>query len=415
MQKRKFIFLFATIILSAGLIGLSTNVMPTGQAVELRLAQVQPPTQPIAPLAAIARLFTSEQIQNDWFAPSFLAQVPVSPEQVITSLKTALGTYQGVQEEGKDYRVIFERGSVPTKIVLNSTGQITGLLFEPPRAKVTNLNEAIAQFKALPGQVSLLVLEDNSQRAAFNATTPLAVGSAFKLAVLDSLNQQIASGKRSWSDIVELQPRWKSLPSGILQTWPDNSQLTVETLASLMISKSDNTATDSLIHWMGRESIEAITPRNRPFLTTRELFLLKSAKNEEFLKRYRASDQTQRRAMLNEVDRLPPPEIDAIGVNPNALDVEWFFTTQELCSLIEKVADLPLMSINPGVANAHDWERVAFKGGSEAGVLNLTTWLKAKNGKRYCVAATWNNETPLEDTQFIALYGGVIESLKSEH
>ncbi|MFL9455456.1 serine hydrolase [Tolypothrix bouteillei VB521301_2] len=48
----------------------------------------------------------------------------------------------------------------------------------------------------------------------------------------------------AWKDVVQLQPSEKSLPSGMLHTWPDGSYLTVQTLASLMISLSDNTATD---------------------------------------------------------------------------------------------------------------------------------------------------------------------------
>jgi beta-lactamase class A len=408
-----FIRLLTTIFLTATLLVVFAKVVPTGQATQLLLAQVQPPTQLMTPKAAIARLFTSEKIQADWFAPTFLAQVPASQvEQIIAMLKTSLGSYKGVQEEGNDYLVIFDHGSVPTKIALDANNRITGLFFETPRAKVSGLDEAIAQLKTLPGKVSLLVLEDNQERAALNATTPLAVGSAFKLAVLDALKSQVASGQRSWSDVVELKPSWKSLPSGILQNWPDGSRLTVETLASLMISQSDNTATDSLIHLVGREAIEVVTPRNRPFLTTRQLFLLKSAKHEALLKRYLAGNESQRRVVLDEVDQLPPPEIGAIGSTPKALDAEWFFTDRELCNLIAKVADLPLMSINPGVATAKDWQRVAYKGGSEPGVLNLTTWLLAKNGKRYCIAATWNDDKPLDETRFMSLYGGIIETLK---
>jgi beta-lactamase class A len=408
-----FVKLLAIIFLSAVVLVLSSQVVPTMRATGLLLAQVQPSTQLMIPKTAIERLFTAEKIQANWFAPTFLAQVPVSQvEQIIMTLKTTLGTYKGVGENGEDYSVMFERGSVPTKIVLNASGQISGLLFESPRAKISSLDEAIAQFKTLPGKISLLVLEDNLERAALNATTPLAVGSAFKLAVLEALKAQIASGKRSWSDVVELQPSWKSLPSGLLQTWPDGSLLTLQSLAALMISQSDNTATDSLIYLVGKEAIEAVAPRNRPFLTTREAFILKSARNEELLKRYRAGDETKRRVVLDDVNKQRLPEVSEIRSTPTALDVEWYFSARELCGSIEKVADLPQMSINPGVANAKDWKRVAFKGGSEPGVLNLTTWLLAKNGKSYCVAATWNNDAPLEETRFMSLYGGVIENLK---
>ncbi len=367
----------------------------------------------MTPKAALERLFTDEQIQADWFAPSFLAQIPIAQVQnIIRSLLAELGNYQEIQSKETDFLVIFERGLIPSNIALDDRGKITGLFFHPPRSKGMSLSEAIEQFKALPGQVSLLVMEDREELIALNADLPLAVGSAFKLAVLNAIQLQIESGKKKWQDLVELQPNWKSLPSGFLQTWPDNSFLTIQTLAALMISQSDNTTTDSLIYLIGIPNIEAITPRNQPFLTTRQAFVLKSNKNSELLNRYRSGNAEERRIVLYEADRQPIPNINDFNSTPSALDVEWFFTARELFSLIEKVADLPLMSINPGVVNANDWEKVAFKGGSEIGVLNLTTWLKAKNGKTYCVVGTWNNDSSLEETRFMSLYGGVIEGLK---
>uniref|UniRef100_A0A0C1NEF4 Beta-lactamase n=1 Tax=Tolypothrix bouteillei VB521301 TaxID=1479485 RepID=A0A0C1NEF4_9CYAN len=92
------------------------------------------------------------------------------------------------------------------------------------------------------------------------------------------------------------------------------------------------------------------------------------------------------------------------------------FTAEELCQLIEQVADLPLMSINPGVANTENWQRVAYKGGSEPGVFNMTTWLQAKNGKNYCVVAIWNNSNAsLEESKFMALYSGVLAKLAANN
>jgi beta-lactamase class A len=228
-----------------------------------------------------------------------------------------------------------------------------------------------------------------------------------------TLKSEISSGKRSWKDVVQLNSSMKSLPSGMLQTWASGSYLTVQSLAALMISISDNTATDTLINLIGRQRIESFSPRNRPFLTTRELFVLKGKENRDLLKRYQTSNQAQRRVILNRLATKPLPDVsDFEGVNPVALDVEWFFTASELCGLISDVADLPLMSINPGVANPKNWQTVAFKGGSEPGVINLTTWLQAKNGKNYCVVATWNNsKAPIEESKFMALYSSIITQL----
>lgn len=107
----------------------------------------------------------------------------------------------------------------------------------------------------------------------------------------------------------------------------------------------------------------------RPFLTTREAFVLKG--DEELLELYRQAGEEGRRALLSQLasEPLPSPEILASG--PRALDVEWFITATELCGLMEQVQDLPLMSINPGVAHPQDWSRVTFKGGSEPGVIRF--------------------------------------------
>jgi hypothetical protein len=91
--------------------------------------------------------------------------------------------------------------------------------------------------------------------------------------------------------------------------------------------------------------------------------------------------------------------------------VEWFFSARELCRLIEGVADLPLMAINPGPVRPKSWRRIAYKGGSEPGVLNLTAFLSSSQGHRYCVVATWNSQTMLDEDLFVSLYSGLLEVL----
>lgn len=79
-----------------------------------------------------------------------------------------------------------------------------------------------------------------------------------------------------------------------------------------------------------------------------------------------------------------------------------------------QVKDLPLMGVNPGVATPQRWQSVAFKGGSEPGVLNFTTALTTSDGDRYCVAATWNDATqPLDETALSRLYSGILAGLQS--
>ncbi len=372
----------------------------------------------ITPKSALKRLFEAENLQSNWFTITFLEDVPLEQLQsIITNLKGEGGRFECLKEIGeknKEYQVFFEKTIITAKIVLDENNRIARLNFGNPVAKFKNIAQISSQFTSLPGEVSLLVLEENSQLVTVNPNNVLAVGSAFKLAVLKALRERIKlEDKYSWGDIIEIKENIKSLPTGILQDWPDGSILTIESLATFMISQSDNTATDILIHWLGKENIEPLILKdNHPLLTTREFFIIKN--NQEILERYRNVNKEQKISILAEIQNYPLPDVEAIEKQPVAIDVEWFFSTQQLCSLIEELHDLPLMQINSGIADKDDWKQIAFKGGSEPGVLNLTTWVQANNGKSYCVSATWNNANEsLDESHFFSLYSGVLELLKS--
>ena len=89
-------------------------------------------------------------------------------------------------------------------------------------------------------------------------------------ASLDALRAEIDGKKRSWKDVVELVPEHRSLPSGILQGWPDHAPMTVYGLAGLMISISDNTATDALLTLVGCNAriTASLALGGRPFQPT---------------------------------------------------------------------------------------------------------------------------------------------------
>jgi beta-lactamase class A len=370
---------------------------------------------PLTPQQALQRLLTAGPVQADWFDPAFLAQVPVTQvQQIVTQYTTQWGKFQSIEGSGSSYTVFMEKASFPSKVVLNAQGQFAGLWFGLAQPlHPASLEESSKPFSTLPGKVSLLVLEDGKVRGTFNADQPLAVGSAFKLAVITALNRQIQAGQHRWDEVIPLNPDWKTLPSGVIRTWPDRTPLTLATYANQMISISDNTAADALLFIAGRDKVEAVSPRNTPFLSTREAFVLKDPANAALLARFRAADTAGKRALLPDLDKLPLPD-PGIFTGPLATDIEWYFTPSELCTLVDGVRDLGAMQINPGIADKKDWQQVAFKGGSEPGVLNLTTALTGKNGHHYCVAATWNNNAALEESKFFTLYGGILASLAAE-
>jgi Beta-lactamase enzyme family len=367
----------------------------------------------VTPYTALERVLVGPTLKAEWFAESFLIGIPLTKvAQVLASVQTEFGPYQSIQPFGENFHAIYERGKQLVKIKLNDLGQINYLLLKPVAVALAP-EEAIEILKSFPGQTNLLILEEDRPIASYNSDLPLAVASSFKLAVLTALQEKIENGDLSWNDVIELRPEDKSF-GGFLVNWFDGAVLTVESLAALMISVSENTATDTLMHLLGREAIIPYESRNKPLLTTREAFVLKSPINEDLLQRYRNGNLSDRLVVLDEVALAPPPDPKLFTNTPTALDVEFFYTPQELCDLMSKVADLPLMIINPGISGSKSWERVAFKGGSEPGVLNVTLLLKSKEGKTYRVSATWNNASAaLDEAVFIDLINRVVVGLLS--
>ncbi len=396
--------------MSALLWTLSVCFLPSTAIAQSIVAQSSLAQNIVPPTEVLSRLFTEPELKREWFADSFLAQISLAEiSQIIQGIEGSIGDYQSIEDVDNGFVLTFERGTVPTHLAANAQGQITGLLFETPQLEVS-VEEAVSALSTLPGDVHILASRNDEEIAAVNADRPLAVGSTFKLLILQVLREQIAAGQRNWDDVILLKEDWKSLPSGFLQTWPEGSQLTIESLATLMISQSDNTATDHLLHIVGRDAVEALSPRNRPFLTTREAFVLKDPANLSVLRRWRRSQE--KKTFLSALAALPLPSAGIFNDGPQSLDVEWFFTARELCKAMNEVADLPLMSVNPGLVDPSSWEKVSFKGGSEPGVENFTTHLIDKNGDRLCVSATWNNKAGIDELNFSTLYRGLIEGMR---
>ena len=101
--------------------------------------------------------------------------------------------------------------------------------------------------------------------------------------MLSELSNQIAEGTAAWDEPLEVRADLRSNPAGQVYQLADGDTLTLREYAEVMISISDDTATDHLIDRLGRESVEAAMARagvtqpelNQPLLATRELFWLK--------------------------------------------------------------------------------------------------------------------------------------------
>ncbi len=350
-----------------------------------------------------------------WFSADFLAQVSAAEvNAVIAGLPATLGAYQNVEYTPSKFVAHFAKGTMDVVIHLDSDMKIDGLLFKPPEIAASSLDDALGTLQRVAGTVSyVIVAKGRPERAALNPSQLLAVGSAFKLAVLNALLDEITGGVRHWNDVVPLAERWKSLPSGVLRTWPAGTPLTLAAYAAEMISISDNTAADALVRIVGPGALTRYAGSNEPFLTTRETFILKSTEGASSRGMYLTVDSAAGRAgVLRRIDALPLPGILQIMTKPD-LAIEWHYSVRDLCKLMERVASLPLMSINPGVADPADFEYIAYKGGSDTGVINMTTMVTTHRGTKLCFSATANDSThEVNENSFEAAYGAALRQLK---
>ena len=255
---------------------------------------------------------------------------------------------------------------------------------------------------------------------ARNEAALMPLGSTFKLYVLATLARDVAQGRRAWDDVVPLEQR--SYPSGILQDWPQGSPVTLHTLATLMISISDNTATDALIAVLGRDNVYATMsdsghddPRaNDPFLTTRELFMLKGGP-QPLRTAYQSGDRDERARILAGLSSVTVDDeaIErAFAGAPVAPEIEWFASARDIADLfvfMRATADLQafeIMSINPGLPDAIDdrWAYAGYKGGSEPGVLHLAWLLTDEAGRGHVLALGWSDpDAPLDESRLDAI------------
>ena len=344
----------------------------------------------------LMELFSVEDSQvANLFDESVLAQVPV--QQLILILKqykSVLGELLEVSGSGGNYTLHFAGGSAPGQLYLNEEDKIIGLWLGHWTLYDDDFTAILEEFKTLEGKVSVAVIRNNEEDVfLYNAEERLAVGSSFKLYVLKAVYEAVEKGELDFDTVVLLKKKDRSIPSGILQDWPAGTPVTVKTLTNLMISISDNTATDNLIGLVGREKVEGLAnERNIPFLKTTELFKLKYTAESGLQDKYLNGTLEEKRAVLPTLVDLKVSASNIVTTPLLIDELEWFFSTRELCGIIYELREADELRINPGLARPDDWYLIAFKGGSEPGVLQYTHLLqKEAEGDYYAVSVTVNN------------------------
>jgi beta-lactamase class A len=384
---------------------------------------------------------------DDLFDKNFLKQVPPAKlTPILEHYFDMIGKVVDVQlrEQKSEYSavcdLIGEKDQVvQMTIALDSKppNSIVGLLFGNPAPMTKDLAAAAAEIAKLPGSTSFGVWKLGGEKpepvVTHEPDRALALGSTFKLYVLGALAKEVTDGKRKLEEVVRLEEKWRSLPSGQMQSWPVGTPVTLQTLASMMISISDNTATDHLLFTLGRGKVEAMlalmgnehAEKSLPFLSTGEMFRLKGAIGGKAADEYASLDAAKKREMLEK--KIDPVLVTEKSVDLSAFaspvhveDIEWFASASDLCRAMDWLRRATesgpaapvrgVLAINPGLSVSKEaFPYVGFKGGSETGVINLTFLLRAKDGTWYAASAGWNDPTEaVEESKLTGLMQRVL-------
>lgn len=399
------------------------------------VVQAPAPATPVETRApALIQLFAGAGDYQADFDDRFRAAIPQAQMNAISAqLREQLGkpvAIERVTPAGPlraDIIVSFERGTATATLQVEATTpyRVTGLRITGTQLRGDTLAAVAAELRALPGAAGLGVYQLETGKPpraliAVNAEAPAPIGSSFKLWLLAEATRQVRAGTRRWSDVVTLGPR--ALPSGQMQGWPTDAPVTLQTLATMMIAISDNTATDTLLSTLGRTRVEAMIATagtaapagTLPLLSTREASAIKA--DLALSTAWAKADVTERRRLLaTNAARLASAPLDPAlfdGTPRASESVEWFASPADMARTLDWIrrhgdrASQQILAINPGIApaTARTFAYVGYKGGSEPGVIAMNLLLNTADGRWFAVTGNWHRaDAGVEEAHFAAL------------
>jgi beta-lactamase class A len=411
-----------TLTLAALVVGLLAAPL-TGPAAGARAPSV--PSSPVGNqlgwfLGTTARLPLSATEISAHFDGQFLAAVTPAELDEILGETPGVMRLVSISTSGAnalEAQVAVAGITLKVQMSVDGLGLIDGLRLAPViGAPFTTWASIDHQLKSLAPGVGFLagrVVGNGrcTQQHGLSPATARPTGSMFKLFVLGALANAVLDHRVGWEQRLTITAADKVGGSGTLVNVPDGTRLTVQQIADLMISESDNTAADMLIALLGRASVEAQVSRwsahaslDVPFLTVSELFALKYDDFPLVADHYLSLDRAQRAAYLTStVDAVTASQEQAAAEPRDINSIEWFAAPTDVCRAFSGLAQLarkPGLSPVGGALSLNDggvdlprarWPSVWFKGGSESGVLTLGYRARDKGGRTFVVVAMIEN------------------------
>ncbi|WP_114519937.1 serine hydrolase [Altererythrobacter sp. ZODW24] len=371
----------------------------------------------------VVAVLMNDMPATEVFTASFLEQVPADRlVGLTTQLESQFGPITGVESVTAEtpsagtMLIRFEKALATANIALSPGGKVAGLLIKGVEPIDDSLAKIVADVEALPGNVGIYyapLATGTEPVLAIDENASLAIGSAFKLYVLSAIAHKVEAGELSWDQVIPVEG--KSFTGGTVFEFPDGAPMTIQTVATLMISISDNSATDMLVRLAGQDALEAelrlsghsAPAANIPFPTTAQFVKLKA--DPGLVELYAGADDESQQLILDKLDeREPMPDLAAVfGDGPNAIDkIEWFASGRDIAGIFRRITELTdttaldIMAVSPSVQDStlEKWDYIGFKGGSEPGVLNVSWLMRDEAGEWHTLIMSWNN-TEAEVTQ----------------
>jgi beta-lactamase class A len=399
------------------------------------MAQVAPAPALTERANQLPEVMAGKIAYDAYFAEGFRAAVPEAQfKQINAQLTAANGPVTKVEGITANtpfsgtVKLGYERAVANVEIAVDPAAPhlVTGMRLTGAETRDDSIAKLSADFAKLSGKRGLLIREltsDGDVQLAIDADAKGAIGSGFKLWVLAETVRAVNAGETRWIELMPLGPDQPS--SATTANWPPSTPMTVQALATAMISVSDNRATDALIRVLDRAKLDAIVAatgyagdpaRTLPVLTTGELFALRSKANAAIAAEWATLTPAQRRDRLaKNRDAIDATKVDAsqFSRTPGPIDsIEWFASPADMAKLLDWLRQdvggeaREILATNPGVAPAlaARFEYIGFKGGSEPGVIAMNFLVQTKAQRWYAVTGFWNDAAkPVHDLTFATL------------
>jgi len=322
--------------------------------------------------------------------PYFLSKLPTDKlVGILKGFKKQEGKCVNIEKiDAKNFLYTTDKSQRAMQLYLDKNEKIRGLWFGNATSYGEKLSAVKEELSKLPGKTSLSYLKNGkAELLSHNPDLPLAIELSSSLFLLKLLSQRVNKTKLNWNSSLKLNSKLKSIPGGRLYDWPSRAPVTVQTLATMLMAYSDETAFDHVLNLIGRKNLEKVSPKNKPFLKTLDYHKLRGDKILAFSKK----KIKEKREILKTLEKKSIEELSTVSTSFEIDSIGWFGTTRELCKIIHSIRNEPYASVNPGLAQRGGWESAAFKMGRAPGIIQYTQLVVPKGSKdSFCISITWN-------------------------